>query len=107
MCGIAGIVLRGGGPPVGVERLQRMCDTMVHRGPDGEGTDIRDGVALGMRRLAIIDVVGGRQPYFSEDRSVRAVFNGEIYNFRDLRRSLQSRGHTFASATDGEVIVHL
>src|SRR5690606_23288004 len=67
----------------------------------------RGQVGLGMRRLAVIDVAGGRQPYFNEDGTVRAVFNGEIYNFRELRRSLAARGHRFTSRTDGEVIVHL
>ncbi len=107
MCGIAGIVTRETEAPPTLEQLRKMCDTMVHRGPDEEGTDIRGAVALGMRRLSIIDVAGGHQPYFNEDRTVRAVFNGEIYNFRELRRDLQERGHRFNSATDGEVIVHL
>jgi asparagine synthase (glutamine-hydrolysing) len=83
-----------------------MCDTIVHRGPDDEGLDIRDNIALGMRRLAIIDLAGGNQPVFNEDRSVRTVFNGEIYNFRELRRELEGRGHRFASASDTEVLVH-
>jgi asparagine synthase (glutamine-hydrolysing) len=107
MCGIAGIASLDGSPLPGVERIRDMCATLVHRGPDDEGIDVRDGVALGMRRLAIIDTAGGRQPLWNEDRSVRVVFNGEIYNFAELRRDLEKRGHRFATATDGEVIVHL
>ena len=89
MCGIAGIVTYAGEPPATVETLRSMCDTIVHRGPDDEGLEVVDGVALGMRRLSIIDVAGGRQPLHNEDRSVRVVFNGEIYNFRELRRELE------------------
>jgi asparagine synthase (glutamine-hydrolysing) len=106
MCGIAGIIALGGPAPA-PEALRAACDTLVHRGPDDRAIDIRGQVGLGMRRLAIIDVAGGRQPYFNEDGTVRAVFNGEIYNFRELRKSLETRGHRFTSRTDGEVIVHL
>jgi asparagine synthase (glutamine-hydrolysing) len=84
-----------------------MCTTIVHRGPDEQGIDIRDGVGLGARRLSIIDVAGGHQPLFNEDETVRLVFNGEIYNYRELRQALLERGHRFRSATDGEVLVHL
>lgn len=83
-----------------------MCATIVHRGPDDEGMDIRDGVALGMRRLSIIDLSGGGQPIFNEDKTIRTVFNGEIYNFRELRSELEVRGHVFRTNTDTEVIVH-
>jgi len=107
MCGIAGIVALGGAPAPEVALLRRMCDTLVHRGPDDEGIDVAGGVGLGMRRLSIIDLAGGAQPLFNEDRSVRAVFNGEIYNYRELTRELVAAGHRFHSATDGEVIVHL
>ncbi|MFQ5889860.1 MAG: asparagine synthase (glutamine-hydrolyzing) [Gemmatimonadota bacterium] len=106
MCGIAGIVALAGAPPE-PDRLRAMCGVIGHRGPDDEAFDIRCGVGLGVRRLAIIDIQGGRQPYFNEGGTVRAVFNGEIYNFRELRRELEARGHEFASGTDGEVIVHL
>src|SRR5690554_7395274 len=106
MCGIAGIISLGGAAPA-AEALRGACGALVHRGPDDEAIDIRGQVGLGMRRLAVIDVAGGRQPYFNEDGTVRAVFNGEIYNFRELRRSLAARGHRFTSRTDGEVIVHL
>jgi asparagine synthase (glutamine-hydrolysing) len=107
MCGIAGVVPLGGTPPADGACLSAMCDTIVHRGPDDAGCDIRDGVALGMRRLSIIDVAGGHQPVFNEDRSVRVVFNGEIYNFRELRAELEALGHRFRTASDTEVLVHL
>jgi asparagine synthase (glutamine-hydrolysing) len=107
MCGIAGIVSSREGAPPRIERLRAMCDVMVHRGPDDEGLEICDRVALGMRRLSIIDLAGGHQPIHNEDRSVRVVFNGEIYNYRELRRELESKGHRFATSSDTEVIVHL
>lgn len=107
MCGIAGIAPLAGRPAVDGDVVRRMCDVMVYRGPDDAGYDTADGVALGMRRLAIIDLAGGKQPIFNEDRSVRAVFNGEIYNFRQLRHDLERRGHRFNSSSDGEVLVHL
>jgi len=84
-----------------------MCGTLRHRGPDDSGGHISDGVGLGVRRLAIIDPAGGHQPFSNEDGEVWAVFNGEIYNYRELRVGLEARGHRFASVTDGEVIVHL
>jgi asparagine synthase (glutamine-hydrolysing) len=84
-----------------------MCAAMCHRGPDDEGFHQEGGVALGMRRLSIIDVNGGQQPVHNEDESVWAVFNGEIYNFRELRDELERRGHTFLGASDSETIVHL
>ena len=106
MCGITGIaVLRGASLPT-LPQLRMMCETILHRGPDDEGIDIRDRVGFGMRRLSIIDVAGGRQPIFNEDGSVRVVFNGEIYNYREMRRDLQSSGHLFRTNTDTEVIVH-
>ena len=106
MCGIAGIAVFNGGPQPTYEQLQTMCNTLVHRGPDEAGMDIRDNVAIGMRRLSIIDLSGGSQPIFNEDRSIRTVFNGEIYNFRELRRDLEARGHAFKTHSDTEVIVH-
>jgi asparagine synthase (glutamine-hydrolysing) len=106
MCGIAGIVALDGEPRVGAEQIARMCACIEHRGPDDSAVDVRDNVGLGMQRLSIIDVEGGRQPIFNEDRSVRTVYNGEIYNFRELRRELEGRGHRFATAADTEVIVH-
>jgi asparagine synthase (glutamine-hydrolysing) len=106
MCGITGIAAFSGAPWPSRDQLQRMCDTLIHRGPDEEGLDLSQGVALGMRRLSIIDVAGGSQPIFNEDRTVRTVFNGEIYNFQELRRTLTGRGHVFRTRTDTEVIVH-
>lgn len=87
--------------------LRAMCGAMVHRGPDDEGYYLGSGVGLAMRRLAIIDLDGGHQPIANEDRSVWAVLNGEIYNHRELRTELEQRGHSFATASDTEVIVHL
>ena len=106
MCGIVGIAVWDG-PPPDHSNLHAMCETLVHRGPDDDGYTVRDGVGLGMRRLSIIDVEGGHQPIFNEDRSVAIVFNGEIYNHVELRHELQQRGHRFQSTTDGEVIAHL
>jgi asparagine synthase (glutamine-hydrolysing) len=107
MCGIVGIVHSNPGHPVSPDLIQRMCDAIRHRGPDDDGRYVHGPVGLGMRRLSIIDVAGGRQPIFNEDRSKVIVFNGEIYNFRDLRRDLVARGHTFATHGDTETILHL
>ncbi|HEV8199044.1 MAG TPA: asparagine synthase (glutamine-hydrolyzing) [Candidatus Polarisedimenticolia bacterium] len=106
MCGIAGIVDLGGGPVLPGE-LRRMCDVMRHRGPDDEGIYLGAGAGLGMRRLSIIDLDTGRQPIHNEDKTVWVVLNGEIYNFRDLRKHLTRRGHAFSTQTDTETIVHL
>lgn len=111
MCGIAGFV---DGPSVAAPLaeeaagavLHRMCEVIRHRGPDDEGVWVTGGVALGMRRLSIIDLSTGHQPIFNEDRTVWTVFNGEIYNFRELRAELETCGHRFYTATDTEVIVH-
>lgn len=84
-----------------------MCERMVHRGPDSEGLLVANGVALGMRRLAIIDLITGEQPVHNEDRSVAAILNGEIYNYRELRHELEQRGHRFRSQSDTEVLPHL
>ncbi len=89
------------------ELLHSMCERMVHRGPDSEGLLVSPGVALGMRRLAIIDLVTGEQPAFNEDKSVAVILNGEIYNYRELRKELEQRGCTFRSMSDTEVIPHL
>ncbi|HET6956575.1 MAG TPA: asparagine synthase (glutamine-hydrolyzing) [Vicinamibacterales bacterium] len=111
MCGIAGFVEASTvATPFGLESsaalVRRMCDVIRHRGPDDEGTWVDEGVALGMRRLSIIDLSTGHQPIHNEDRSVWIVFNGEIYNFRELRTELELAGHRFYTATDTEVIVH-
>ncbi|HEX9443861.1 MAG TPA: asparagine synthase (glutamine-hydrolyzing) [Candidatus Binatia bacterium] len=106
MCGIAGIMSLGD-KPVAEEELGRMCRSIIHRGPDDEGFYVGAGVGLGMRRLSIIDLATGHQPVRNEDGSVWVVFNGEIYNFKDLRQDLERRGHAFYTSTDTEVIVHL
>jgi asparagine synthase (glutamine-hydrolysing) len=108
MCGIAGIA--SADPrrlPLDEEALTAMTEAIVHRGPDEAGSLLEPGVALGMRRLSIIDVAGSPQPVASEDGEVQAVFNGEIYNFAELRRELADRGHRLRTAGDGETIVHL
>lgn len=107
MCGIAGIVSPNRGERIDENVVHRMCQAIVHRGPDEEGIFAKDNSGLGMRRLSIIDVAGGHQPVFNEDRSIWIVFNGEIYNFPELRRELEGRGHRFSTNTDTEVIVHL
>ena len=105
MCGIAGIAGFGQRPVIRGE-IERMCDAIYHRGPDEDGYYTSPDVALGMRRLSIIDLKTGRQPVSNEDGSVWVVFNGEIYNFQELRADLEKQGHRFATATDTEVIVH-
>jgi asparagine synthase (glutamine-hydrolysing) len=107
MCGIAGIYNYGSRLPVEEQLLREMCRVIEHRGPDDEGYYRQGEFGMGMRRLSIIDVAGGRQPVFSEDDSVGVVFNGEIYNHRDLMRELQKKGHVFRTQCDTEVIVHL
>ncbi|MEK7126313.1 MAG: asparagine synthase (glutamine-hydrolyzing) [Patescibacteria group bacterium] len=104
MCGIAGIIGRSETPK---EALDEMLNRIVHRGPDDSGTYVDADIALGMRRLSIIDVEGGKQPISSEDGSLIIVFNGEIYNFKELREELLKNGHTFKTNTDTEVILHL
>lgn len=110
MCGITGWAnLDARVPPgAGGRRLLRsMCDRMVHRGPDSEGLMVEAGVALGMRRLAIIDLATGEQPATNEDNQVSVVLNGEIYNYRELRVRLEAKGHSFRSQSDTEVLPHL
>ena len=109
MCGIAGfadIIPRHGTSTADGTRLKAMCDVMRHRGPDDEGFYVEPGVAIGMRRLSIIDLSTGHQPIHNEERSVRVVFNGEIYNYRELREALEAAGHTFYTSSDTETIVH-
>jgi asparagine synthase (glutamine-hydrolysing) len=106
MCGIAGIVALNN-RPVSPEEIRAMCAALAHRGPDDEGFYFRPNVGLGMRRLSIIDLATGQQPISNEDGSVWVVFNGEIYNFQELRADLEARGHRFRTATDTETIVHL
>ncbi|ULH14253.1 asparagine synthase (glutamine-hydrolyzing) (plasmid) [Deinococcus sp. KNUC1210] len=105
MCGIAGTI--GGHLLQPQEALRQSLATILHRGPDGQGTYQRENVRLGMRRLAIIDLAHGEQPIYNEDHTLAVVFNGEIYNYRELRADLKQRGHTFTTQTDTEVLVHL
>jgi asparagine synthase (glutamine-hydrolysing) len=113
MCGIAGFADRNPSDsftpsPDEAELglVHRMCDVIRHRGPDDEGIHVEPGVGLGMRRLSIIDLSTGQQPIHNEDRSIWLVFNGEIYNYRELRAELQAEGHAFYTSSDTEVIVH-
>ena len=109
MCGIAGFIDRSIAGPEAKARLERMLDSIVHRGPDGAGTYLSEktGLAMGMRRLSIIDLAGGRQPIWNEDRTLCVVFNGEIYNYVELTKELVAAGHRFETRTDTEVLVHL
>ncbi|MFO0776868.1 MAG: asparagine synthetase B, partial [Nitrospira sp.] len=107
MCGIAGIVSAQPMTSLQQERLLYMSDAMVHRGPDGAGSLLGSHVSLAMRRLSIIDLSGGWQPLYNEDKSLVLIANGEIYNFVELRSQLESQGHRFRSRSDVEVIVHL
>src|SRR5262245_3782282 len=104
MCGIAGIADTTG-RPVGRALLRAMTSVLAHRGPDGEDFVCRGGVGLGHRRLAIIDLATGDQPMATEDGAVQIVFNGEIYNFRELRRELEACGARFRTTSDTEVIL--
>jgi asparagine synthase (glutamine-hydrolysing) len=104
MCGICGIYDPAGSRP---EHVQAMLKTIIHRGPDDEGQYVQGPIALGSRRLSIIDVPGGSQPISNEDGSIWIVFNGEIYNYPELRQQLESAGHHFSTHSDTEVIVHL
>lgn len=106
MCGIAGIFDTKGRREVDEDALRRMNNAQVHRGPDEEGYHREPGLGLAHRRLSIIDLSGGQQPLFNEDGSVAVVYNGEIYNFQDLRQELLNAGHVFCTRSDTEVIVH-
>lgn len=107
MCGINGVYDLTGGGRADPALVQGMCARIRHRGPDGDGFFSAPNAALGMRRLSIIDVAGSDQPLFNEDGSLALVFNGEIYNYRELRAGLIERGHTLRTEGDGETILHL
>ncbi|PYO61814.1 MAG: asparagine synthase (glutamine-hydrolyzing) [Gemmatimonadetes bacterium] len=107
MCGIAGVIHRDPHQPVSLELVRALCAALEHRGPDDEGLYVRGPVGLGMRRLSIIDVSGSQQPIFNEDGSKVIVFNGEIYNYRELRRGLIARGHVLRTQGDTETVLHL
>ena len=106
MCGIAGQFDFITGAPVDRGRISRMARSIIHRGPDDEGYFISGPVGLGFRRLSIIDLAGGHQPMSDAEEKIWVVFNGEIYNFKELRTELESRGHVFRTNSDTEVIVH-
>src|ERR1700674_1206761 len=107
MCGISGIFEFERREPFPQEVVHRMNETIVHRGPDDEGIYCGEGIGLGFRRLSIIDLAGGHQPISNEDGRLWVMLNGEIYNYPELRRELESRGHRFATRSDTETIVHL
>lgn len=107
MCGIYGVLDLTSGPAPGEALMARMGEALKHRGPDDEGVYCSRGIALGMRRLSIIDLGGGHQPISNEDGSIWVINNGEIYNFQELRDRLIKSGHTFRSNSDTEVLVHL
>jgi asparagine synthase (glutamine-hydrolysing) len=106
MCGIAGIFHIETAKPVDPERVRQMTDAIAHRGPDGSGVWTAPGIGLGHRRLSIIDLSGGAQPMVSDDGRIAVTFNGEIYNFIELRRELQAAGYVFQTGSDTEVILH-
>ena len=109
MCGICGAIqLRGpASPPLDAETLRTMTDAMEHRGPDDSGYYIAEGVAIGVRRLSIVDVVGGHQPMANESGTIVAAQNGELYNQRTVRHGLETAGHTFRTTCDTEILPHL
>ncbi len=106
MCGISGIIRHGGLDSTDVSAVQVMTRSMQHRGPDSDGFFSDANVAIGMRRLSILDISGGSQPFYNEDSSVIIIINGEIYNFIELRFELEKTGHTFRTKSDCEVVVH-
>ncbi len=110
MCGICGVYDLTRQGRTGLAAVRAMCAAIRHRGPDGDGfyaPSDQPNIAMGMRRLSIIDVAGSDQPLYNEDRSIALVFNGEIYNYRELRRTLMQQEHTFLTQGDGETIIHL
>ena len=107
MCGIAGFISKEDLPiNEQTARLDAMCKIITHRGPDEQGMTVKGRAALGMRRLSIIDLKSGQQPIFNEDDSIFIVFNGEIYNFQELRNDLIKRGYKFKTHSDTETILH-
>lgn len=108
MCGIAGFIVKEKDASVGEREilLDKMCRVITHRGPDDQGTLVKGRAAIGMRRLSIIDLAGGHQPIFNEDGTIAIVFNGEIYNYLELRAELEKAGHRFQTNSDTEAIVH-
>src|SRR6266478_6632660 len=107
MCGIAGILFADPARAVAPGVLKAMSDALAHRGPDAEGFWSAPGIGLAHRRLSIIDLTSGDQPISNEDGTLQVIFNGEIYNYQDLRAALLARGHRFATQSDTEVLTHL
>lgn len=105
MCGLAGIVSADRGLRVSADRLKKMCDAIAHRGPDGEGFFFDGGVGLGHRRLSIVDLELGQQPMIDDERGVALVYNGEVYNYKEIRDELQQLGHRFRTNCDTEVVL--
>src|ERR1700739_829976 len=106
MCGICGQVQIAGDEPVDTDTIRRMTQTISHRGPDDDGYFFDRSLGLGFRRLSIIDLSGGHQPMSDAEKTVWVVFNGEIYNYKELRAELEGHGHNFRTSSDTEVIVH-
>src|SRR5215472_13538232 len=106
MCGIAGKVNFDRGEPVEREMIVHMARSIAHRGPDDEGFFISGPIGLGFRRLSIIDLAGGHQPMSDKEETVWIIFNGEIYNYKELRAELRNKGHQFRTNSDTEVIVY-
>ncbi len=106
MCGIAGLLYFDPQKRVEFDTLKRMCDAIIHRGPDDDGFHVDGHVGIGMRRLKVIDLATGHQPISNEDGRIWIVFNGEVYNFPELRTELEGKGHTFSTHTDTEAIIH-
>jgi len=107
MCGICGQFNFGNSTPVQRRDIEAMTKAIIHRGPDDEGYYITGPLGFGFRRLSIIDLAGGHQPMSDQEESVWVIFNGEIYNFHEVRRELEGYGHVFRTNSDTEVIVHL
>tara|TARA_B100001123_G_scaffold374234_1_gene439370 strand:- start:504 stop:2381 length:1878 start_codon:yes stop_codon:yes gene_type:complete len=107
MCGIVGVLNKDPNQPVSSDLIRDMCSAIKHRGPDDEGVLVDRNIGIGMRRLTVIDVEGGKQPQQNEDGSIHIVYNGEIYNYPELRKACQDNGHLFATNSDTETIVHL
>ncbi|MCD6272957.1 MAG: asparagine synthetase B, partial [Deltaproteobacteria bacterium] len=106
MCGIFGIYFLNKDHPVNKQMVIDATTTMVHRGPDGCGYFVHKNVGLGHRRLSIIDLSTGKQPMFNEDERIATVYNGEIYNYKEIKKELEAKGHIFKTDCDTEVIVH-
>ena len=106
MCGICGQIKIASDEPVDQKTIRRMAQTIFHRGPDDDGYFFDGSVGLGFRRLSIIDLSGGHQPMADAEKSIWLVFNGEIYNYKELRAELEARGHKFQTSSDTEVIIY-